>query len=457
MIQRMPQIRKAFLVRAALVTAATALGVSACSSSGNPGSNAKGGLITVSMSMAQIDKPSIKAISSLIALYNRTHPRIHVTLTVGVDAQKTGLQLAAGDAPDIIQFGSASDSIQYMQAGGLLPLGPFIKKTHFILSNFVPASVKQGEWHGKLYALTYLEDSYEVYYNPALFEAAGISHAPATLAQLVSDAKALTHFDSKGNIAQLGMGEGMLGADIPFFASLFGGSVVNEAGTQAAVDSPQYIRALDYVKQLFNAEGGFSKVDRFVSSFSTPNALVNRGLTIDAFASGKQAMELAGDYYSYNLAQIAPKLHYGLFLFPDVAPGIDQPGLTPLGGNPTAISKDSAHPDAAWNVLSWLETTGQTYAAHHDLLLSNFTATPNYIPVLKDPSLAGDPHYAWFWKEMLTNKHEMTMPNLANVDQYMTLELNEQDKFLRGQESASQAAANIAAAENADLRLLGIG
>jgi hypothetical protein len=51
----------------------------------------------------------------------------------------------------------------------------------------------------------------------------------------------------------------------------------------------------------------------------------------------------------------------------------------------------------------------------------------------------------------------MTMPNFANVDQYMTLELNEQDKFLRGQESASQAAANIASAENADLRLLGAG
>jgi len=452
-----PRLRRSHLGRAALAAAVTVIGVGACSSGGGPGNNHGGGPITVSMSMAQIDKPSVKAISSLIDLYNRTHPHIHVTLTVGVDAQKTGLQLAAGNAPDIIQFGSASDSIQYMQAGGLVPLGPFVKQTHFNLSNFVPGSVRQGMWRGKLYALTYLEDTYQVYYNPALFKAAGITHTPTTLAQLVSDAKALTHVDSKGNITQLGMGEGMLGADEPFFASLFRGSIVNQAGTQATVNSPQYIKALDYVKQLYDAEGGFNKVDRFVSSFSTPNALTNRGLSLDAFASGKQAMEVAGDYYSYNLAQIAPKLHYGLFLFPDVAAGVSQPGLTPLGGNPTAISKDSKHPGAAWNVLSWLETTGMTYAAHHGLLLSNFTATPNYIPILKDPSLAGDPHYAWFWKEMLTNKHEVTMPALANVDQYMTLELNQQEKFLRGQESASQAAANIASSENADIRLLGIG
>ena len=56
------------------------------------------------------------------------------------------------------------------------------------------------QYNGKRCALPLLADTYGLYYNRELFEAAGITSPPKTISELAADAKKLTKFNADGSI-----------------------------------------------------------------------------------------------------------------------------------------------------------------------------------------------------------------------------------------------------------------
>lgn len=415
--------------------------------------------VNITLAIRVTDQPSVNPIVRLVKEYNRTHPGIRVTLQTGVDAQKVGVELAAGTAPDVVMFYSADDVGQYAYQGGLLPLNSFIRGVHFDTSGLVRAAVKQGisPYDGKLYALSFLEDSYEVYYNKAMFQKAGIRTLPKTLQQMVVDAKKLTKRDAKGDITQLGWDCGVWGEDEPNLAGLFGANLTNASGTKSAIDSPQFIKGLQFQLDAYNALGGYKAVNRFVTSYAEGGINAGQNSSLGPFSSGHEGMTIRGDYYTDKLSRVAPKLNYGTFLLPGPAGGPNTVGGSPMGGNPVSITKDSRHPQDAWNFVQWLMTQGQIYIAQNQLMTGNFAATPDLVSLLRHhQSWEHNPHFRWFWNVMLTDKHLFNLPLVANQRQYVDLINQEVQNMLNGQVTPAQTAKAISSEENRDLAALGV-
>lgn len=412
----------------------------------------------LSMSIDYTYQPSVAPIQALIRAYEQAHPHVHITLELGVDKEKTASQLAAGDAPDIVILGTARDLGSFAYDHGVIPLNTLIHQSHFPLNELVPATVKQGEspYNGKIYGLTFLEDTYEVYYNPALFKAAGITALPKNLTQMVADARLLTKTNSAGQITQLGWDPSIWDEDKPNLSAIFGGTVANPQGTQSTIDNPAFVRGLAWNQSAYQAQGGYQAVSRFVDSFAEGGTNAGQNGSVGPFASGREGMIVRGDYYTNKLQLLVPHLHYGTFLLPAPASGPNIVGGTPLGGNPVCITADDKDPGPAWQFMSWMLTDGQVYLAKHQLLTGNWSATPNYIPLLRQPDLEPNPHFRWFWHVMLTDPNKFTLPMMANIAQYTALIDQYSQEAMQGSISASAAAHDIQVQENRDLSGLGV-
>src|SRR5690606_7181588 len=66
---------------------------------------------------------------------------------------------------------------------------------------------------GQYMALPTAVRALALFYNKKLLEEAGIAAPPATLEELVADAKLMTKMDGAGNITQEGLTSGMAGQD----------------------------------------------------------------------------------------------------------------------------------------------------------------------------------------------------------------------------------------------------
>jgi len=403
--------------------------------------------------------PSVKPIQALVKEYEKLHPNVHVSLQLGTDHEKTATELAAGDAPDIIVFGTASDVGSFIYNHSIIPLNSLIKKYHFNLNQLVPASVKEGEspYNGKIYGLSFLEDTYEVYYNKQLFKKAGITSLPTNLTQMLADAKKLTKTNGEGQITQLGWDpSGLWEEDEPNLSADFGGTLVNAQGTASTIDNQAFINGLNFVKDSYNAQGGYQAVTRFINSYAQDGTNSGQDGSLDPFSGGREGMVVYGDYYTNKLQLLAPDLNYGTFLLPAPASNPTAVGGTPLGGNPVSISAEDTNPGPAWQFVSWMLTDGQVYLARHSLMTGNWSATPNYIPLLKQPNLEPNVHFRWFWNVMLTDKNKWPLPMVANVDQYASLIDQYTQEVMQGGMSAAKAAQTIQSEENHELSGLGV-
>src|SRR5205807_6553230 len=93
----------------------------------------------------------------------------------------------------------------YCGTGGWIDLAPLMKQSGIQASMFPAATQYYTQYGGTRCALPLLADTYGLYYNKALFKAAGIAGAPKTMDELTADAKKLTKFNPDGSIKVLGI------------------------------------------------------------------------------------------------------------------------------------------------------------------------------------------------------------------------------------------------------------
>jgi sn-glycerol 3-phosphate transport system substrate-binding protein len=134
-----------------------------------------------------------KAVLAEVALFNRTHPAIHVTFRA-IGASKRGLAaFEAGQAPNLAMVSSYVVP-QLAQAGAILNLRPFVHGA----DGLTPAQIAQryypAVWRdmhtssGQLYQMPLEKKALMVvYYNASLFKRAGIHHLPASWSQVSAD------------------------------------------------------------------------------------------------------------------------------------------------------------------------------------------------------------------------------------------------------------------------------
>lgn len=291
------------LLGVAVLAGATAL--SGCATSGGdsgsetPTASTSGSptqKVTLRFQSLAFQEPTVEASKKIVQAWNTANPNVQVEYVQGSwDSVHDQLvtQFQGGTAPDIIQNESA-DMVGFAKQGYLADLKPH-------LSEEIVKDIPEGVWKtvtvdGKVIAAPTLLQSYVVFANTKLLQAAGVTVPTGdtmTWDQFASMAKAAT----KGK--QYGLGWGLkqptstvLSLDLNFGGTFFetadGKTSIKVGENELAV--PKRIHDMAYKDKSLDpatlSQGG--------------------GDVLTAFVGGKYAMTVGGNYAAQQMTETAP-------------------------------------------------------------------------------------------------------------------------------------------------------
>ena len=302
--------------------------------------------------------------NKFIAAFNKKYPNVQVAAEqlTGDYHQKLTLQAASNSLPDL--FWIEDQAVRTFSSKGImLELDPYIKKSGFDTSNIYPSMLALGQNNGKQYMLPRDYNHLVTYYNIDMFKAANvpIPQDGWTWEEFTNAAQKLTKKDAKGKTTQYGVDGGNFNwwaIDVPAIRG-YGGDVVTSDG-KVVVNSSQASQGIDALYQL---------VKNGVATNFAENP--SGSATFPGFATNQAAMVLhVRPLVQSYMAASQGKFTFNVATFP-IFPASHKVGA---GTSGYAISAKTAHPDEAWQLLSFIDSPeGQKV----------FEATGNSVPVLQ--------------------------------------------------------------------------
>lgn len=316
-------------------------------------------------------------VDARLAAFHEKYPWITVKHTGGESDDNLVQAVRGGNAPDV-DLSQNSDAV-----AGYCSTGVFQDLTKRIASSAGAKTILTGTkpyttYEGKQCALPVLTDTYGLYYNSKLFEAAGITAPPKTWDELAADAKKLTVRNPDGTIKVAGF--------VPFLD--FGENNVTTVtpgwnltwykdGKSTVATDPQWAAMLTWQKNLVDWYG-YDNLKKYVASAGDEFSAEN------PFQKGKVAMEIDGEWRVAFAADQASALQYKTAPTPAVTASDYGAGL--LGGTTVGIPKGTEHADAAWLLAQYLATDTANLV---DLTLK-LRNVPTTTTALADPSIRGN-------------------------------------------------------------------
>ncbi len=221
----------------------------------------------------------------------------------------------------------------YAARGHLMELDSLIDKTRFSTSAIAAAT-----FNNKIYSAPFGSSMMVLYYNKAMFKAAGITPPTAdpaarwTWEQVVDAGKKFAkpaeniwgfNFEQQERPYQM----------LPLGQSL-GGTALSPDGFKASgfIDGPAFVEAFTFMQKMFTE----SKI--------APPGQFDTSLTPELFGSGRCAMMVAGTFVADTLKTKYPSLEFGVAPFPYFAKGkpVTPTGAWHFGVNPRTQQKAAA-------------------------------------------------------------------------------------------------------------------
>lgn len=278
---------------------------------------------------------------NVIAAYQKEHPNVTITAEkAGFNDlfQQNQIRLGAGDgSPDIVTV-DAPLVASYGARGWLYPLDAMFSEADRDI--WVSGALETGTYNGQFLAAPQNTSTQLLFYNKALFEAAGITPPGEderwTWEQVAEAAKALTHDDIYGfnweqtnTIYQLQ----------PLPLSL-GGQAIGDDGftVDGVINSKEWIDALSFYSKAFNEWG-------FAPKSETPAG--------EMFSSGKLAMFVGGSWNNLLFNWNPLSFEWGVSRHPYFA---DREVVIPTGSWHFGVNAKSAHAEEAAKFVHWLSS-----------------------------------------------------------------------------------------------------
>jgi len=216
-----------------------------------------------------------------------------------------------------------------------------------VTANWPSGVVTAASNGGDLYGIPNEIDLYALNYNTALFDAAGISEAPADWDALVDDAAKLTTGDQQGIGFITGWNSGAVHPFLSLLASN-GGTFLNEKGTASNLTSDEAIETAELYETLVKA----GSTD---TSKSTANANTT-GPYLDNFVNDKTGMLIMANWWESSLKDAMSDRFSEIATAPiPVGPSGTVSSSISYSWMTIVNSKaDDAKQDAAWQFLSYL-------------------------------------------------------------------------------------------------------
>jgi multiple sugar transport system substrate-binding protein len=194
-----------------------------------------------------------------------------VTITLNkadFDPQKFAAQLASGDVPDVVQM-DRSDVAEYAAKGLIYPLDQCYSANNVKPdSHYYPAVIDSMKYQGKIYGIPQFWQTAALMLNMRVLDKAGVKASDfdtSDPSKVLAAVKKLTKFDSSGNPTLMGLDPNMPGNASSWFL-VFGGKIMDANGKPTLNDANN-IKALTWLKKLYNEEGGYDKAKSFSNTF----------------------------------------------------------------------------------------------------------------------------------------------------------------------------------------------
>ncbi|SET70527.1 ABC transporter substrate-binding protein [Paenibacillus sp. NFR01] len=347
------------------------------------------------------DRHDQEYIKELINKFNETNSdNIQVELTVMSEnyAQSVDIAFSSNQAPDVLRLKSGNTA-EFVKKGYLAPIDGYL--TDDMKAKFGSLELDNvNRFDGKLYSLANTGLTLRLVYNKDLFAKAGIENPPASLQEMVDDAKKIT---------ETGKSEGVYGFALNFKSpkSAFDRSIreiLSLSGYQGLgfdmktgqFDFAPYSQVVEYFKQMYK-DGSF-----------LPGA---ETLDIDPlraqFAAGKIGMYLSfstepGVYKD----QFPTEINWAGALAPTLDGQIKGTSEIVSAGTWLGISAKSAHQEAAWKFMQYMYGD-EVLKTYHEKGFG-IAIVPSIVEQAKSPDIKG-------MEGFLVGEHDSLWPASPNV------------------------------------------
>lgn len=307
-----------------------------------------------------------------------------------------------------------------------------------IQANYTSNIVASTKYQSHTYGYPNEVDDYALNYNKALFAQAGIKAPPTTWTQLIADAKALTKYNSSGQITQQGFGlitSWNSGVVHPWLAMVQsdGGKLLNRKHQPLLTSS-----ASEAVTKLYSDLVTKYKVTS--PAMSVANASTT-GPYLNNFAAGKTGMIIMADWWESALkSSMGSK-------FSDVGVAPIPVGPKGTGSHTVYYSwmstvnahASSAQQKAAWSFLRWVDSpaSGSNGSSAMGELLASEGIMPSRTSDISAQKSRLDTPFMKPYVDAL--KTAYPFPVVFGGDQLTTDVQNTIEPVIYGQSSASKA------------------
>jgi multiple sugar transport system substrate-binding protein len=242
--------RRLFATALAAVVAAVTVAACGSSSSGGGSGSGSGGKVTLKLVAADYgtgpSNTSTKYWQGIVDAFHKANPSINVKITVipwtNFDSQVQTM-VQNHNYPDVTEGDYFSS---YAQQGLLYPAKQVLSDP----GNLLPVFAKQGTYNGTQYGMPFTTSSRTLFYNKKLFAKAGISSAPATWADIQTDAAKIKAMGDIGFGLPLGPEEAQAESLLWFLGD--GGNYMSSQGKWTINGAPN-VTAFTFLKGLVSS------------------------------------------------------------------------------------------------------------------------------------------------------------------------------------------------------------
>ncbi|MGW2655560.1 extracellular solute-binding protein [Streptomyces sp. NPDC001478] len=355
--------RTAAPVAALLLAGLTATACAPQTSGTGTDKDEKSGTLRVWLFQEVGNKPKEKVVDAAVAAFEKKHDGAKAEIEyIPVETRAQRVKAAFNDpksAPDLIEYGN-TDTAGYVKDGGLADISAAFAAWDEA-KDTDPAAKQSVTVGGKVYGAPLFVGVRALYYRTDVFADLGI-RPPKSQAELVSTAKKI--HKKKPGLYGLAVGGAYTYGAMPFIWA-HGGELADESGGT--------------YKAAINGDKARKGIETYTSLFGDTNcpaakcAAMGGNATVTAFASGKAAMAIGGDFSHAAVEAGSVKGKYAVVPLPGVAEGSIAPAFA--GGNNIGVLKSSAHRTLAVDLMK--ELTGKaTQAKMFDAM--------GFLPTYKD-------------------------------------------------------------------------
>ena len=387
--------RSAAALGVAVALAGTAAGIAGCGSSSPSTSTSSAPAKLVVWRMGASVPSQVTWMNGVVKQFHSEYPQYKKTKVV-VDwipwgnrtTDWTNALTSGKGGPDITELGN-TDTPGIAAEGALANVSSDVKAWKYG-SDIIAGNLANDTVSGQNYAVPWFGGVRGIWYNKDQFAKAGITSAPTTWAELVSDAKAL--MKAYPGTYGLGAPSNYTNAIVSFIWGAGGQVAVQQSGKWVAqLNSPQSEAGIKFYADLLLKDKVSPSKYIGQTELGAPGA--TSGGSDEDFAKGTLDMYIDGPWAESSLEAVSTKNKSQWASFPIPSENGPNPAPAFAGGSDLGVWAKSPNKTAAWDLVSVMDnpSNATTFANSQGFF-------PEFTTQLSNPGYANSPILSGFAK-----------------------------------------------------------